>query len=197
MNTDDAIEGTIPPERIWCERILLQRWSPADAPRLQAALDAAWDDLQRWIPWVFPERQAIPELEERLQGYQEDFLEGRNALYAILSPDEAQVLGGAGLYRRVGPAALEIGYWVRSDRSGEGIATEAAAALTRAGLELPGIDRLEIRCDPEHAASAAIPRKLGYCLREIIPADHDPSGDRGGGTMVWEMEIDASSGMDS
>jgi len=179
--------GEIPPERIWCRRILLQRWEPGHAPRLKAALNAAWDDLQRWIPWVFPEPQTIAQLEERLQGYGEDFLEGRDALYAILSHDESEVLGGVGLYRRVGPGGLEIGYWVRSDRSGRGIATEAAAALTGVGLALAGIDRLEIRCDPEHVASAAIPRKLGYRLREVIPPDCDPSQDRATGTMVWEM----------
>jgi len=51
------------------------------------------------------------------------------------------------------------------------------AALTRVGFELCGIDRIEIRVDPENAASLAIPRKLGFVeegtLRGIL---HAPDG---------------------
>jgi RimJ/RimL family protein N-acetyltransferase len=93
----------------------------------------------------------------------------------------------AGLYRRVGPRALEIGYWVRTDLEGRGIATEAAALLTHAGLGLPGIDRMEIRCDPDHTASAAVPRKLGYHLREVLRQEASESSSAERDTMVFEM----------
>ena len=37
--------------------------------------------------------------------------------------------------RRVGPVAIEIGYWIRSDHAGRGYATEAAAILVEAAGE--------------------------------------------------------------
>ena len=72
------------------------------------------------------------------------------------------MLGGAGLHPRRGVGALEIGYWMRSARTGRGLTTEAAGALTRVAFEVRGVDRVEIRCDPGNVASAAIPPKLGF-----------------------------------
>lgn len=161
------------------------------APMLRVALEVTWDELQRWIPWVFPELEDVPGLAERLSGYRDDFQDGGNALYAVMDPDETEVWGGAGLYRRVGPGALEIGYWIRTDRAGMGLATEASRLLTDAGLALDGVHRMEIRCDPEHMASAAIPRKLGYHHRETLLASGctpaEEAGHAGQDTMIWEL----------
>ena len=78
------------------------------------------------------------------------------------------MLGGTGLHTRVGDGAFEIGYWVRSSRIGRGIATAAAAALTKVGIELGGADRIEIHVDPENEASCRIPRRLGYVEEGIL-----------------------------
>ena len=49
-----------------------------------------------------------------------------------------------GLHRRIGPAALEIGYWLHPDYPGRGYATKAVSALTEAALSLHHINRVEI-----------------------------------------------------
>ncbi len=100
---------------------------------------------------------------------------------------EAELLGGVGLYRRVGPGALEIGYWVRSDRTGRGIATEAARALTGAAFATAGVDRVEVHCDPRNAASAAVPGKLGYRHRETREGDARTPDGEPRATMIWEL----------
>ena len=66
--------------------------------------------------------------------------------------------------RRIGPGGLEIGYWVRTDRTGRGVATEAAGLLTDAALALPDVDHVEIHHDEANAASGRVPAKLGYAL---------------------------------
>ena len=84
------------------------------------------------------------------------------------------MLGGTGLHPRIGPGGLELGYWIRASATRQGIATEASAALTRAGFEVCGADRIEIRIDPRNEASFGIPRKLGFVeeatLRRRLPA---------------------------
>jgi RimJ/RimL family protein N-acetyltransferase len=85
------------------------------------------------------------------------------------------------------PSALEIGYWIASAHCGHGYATEATAALTSAAFDIPGVDLVQIRCDPMNTVSAAIPRRLGFTHLETMHADTlTPSG-AARDTMVWQM----------
>lgn len=113
---------------------------------------------------------------------------GQEFPFGVFSPDEREQLRGTGFHPRVGPQALEIGSWVRVDAVNRGIATESTAALTRVRFELLKLQRLEIRCDPANAASAAVPRKLGYrhdatLRRCIISGVEGKLRD----SMVWKM----------
>lgn len=182
--------STVPHERLESERLVIRCWSPQDAPLFKAALDSSLPELQRWIPWARNEPSPLDVLEDRLRGYEDDFFAGRSALFALMDLDETEVLGGAGLYRRVGPGALEIGYWVRSDHAGQGFATEAARAMTDVGFTLAGIEVLEIRCDPSNAPSAAVPVKLGYALSETrLEPSLGPTGESRS-TMIWRLTIE-------
>src|SRR5207248_18722 len=73
-----------------------------------------------------------------------------------------RLLGGGGLHPRTGPGGMDIGYWVRASSARQGIAAEAAAALTRVGIEICKADRIEIHVDPGNEASLGVPRKLGF-----------------------------------
>jgi RimJ/RimL family protein N-acetyltransferase len=116
-----------------------------------------------------------------------DFDRRRDFIWGIFDAGEHRVLGGCGLHRRIGAGAAEIGYWIHVDHAGKGLATEVAAAVTRVGFELERLHRLEIHCDPANAASAAIPRKLGYdhqlTAKAWTAAPDMPPRD----TMFWTM----------
>jgi RimJ/RimL family protein N-acetyltransferase len=170
--------GRTPPYRIVSERLVLRCHDPADAPTVKDAVDSSIPELRLWMPWA-QAPSSLDETVELLRTFRAKFDLGEDAIYAILDADESEVVGGAGLHPRVAPGGVEIGYWVRTSRTGAGIATEAAAVLTRVALELCGFDRVEIHVDPENAASIAIPRKLGYreeaTLRRRLPPV-DPAG---------------------
>ena len=163
-----------PPYRICTERLVLRCWEPSDAPRLKEAVDSSLDHLRPWMPWAVHEPQPLDEKVRLLRRFRGDFDLGEDFVYGLFSRDEEDVVGGSGLHTRVGEDAFEIGYWLRADRTGQGLATEAAAALTRVGLELCGADRIEIRVDPANERSSAVPRKLGFAhegtLRRRLPA---------------------------
>ena len=63
---------------------------------------------------------------------------------------------------------LELGYWLRSAKTGNGIMTEAVNALTRYAFEIVGAKRLEIQCDKENVKSRAVPERLGYKLDAVF-----------------------------
>ena len=64
--------------------------------------------------------------------------------YGVFLAD-GSVVGGCGLHRRIGPSALEIGYWVHVAHTRRGIATAAAGALTAVGF---GMARHRAHGDP-------------------------------------------------
>jgi RimJ/RimL family protein N-acetyltransferase len=150
------------PYRIATERLVLRCWEPTDAPLLKEAVDSSIDHLLPWMPWAAHEPQSLEDKVALLRQFRGKFDLGQDFTYGIFTPDEQQVVGGAGLHTRIGDEAFEIGYWIRASRAGEGLGTESTAALTRVAFELTDVDRIEIRCEPENERSRAIPRKLGY-----------------------------------
>jgi RimJ/RimL family protein N-acetyltransferase len=186
---------TDPPYRIETERLVLRCWDPAEAPMLAAAVEASLEHLRPWMPWAHAYPQPLSDTVALLRGFRGRFDLGKDFAYGMFSPDESEVVGGTGLHRR-DEGSLEIGYWVRTDLAGRGLGTEAAGALTRVGFELCGIERIDIRCDPDNAASRAIPRKLGYTeegtLRRRL---HGPEGDpRRRDAVMYSMFADELAG---
>jgi RimJ/RimL family protein N-acetyltransferase len=173
--------------RIKTDRLLVRCYSPEDASKLKEAIDASLDHLRPWMPWAKDEPETLDAKVERLRRFRGNFDLGNDFAYGVFSPDESVVLGGAGLHPRVGPNALEIGYWVRGDHIGKGLATEAAAALVRIGFEVHKVGRVEIHCDPTNVRSAAVPRKLGLILDATLRRRAlRPDGSERD-TMIWSL----------
>ena len=163
-----------PPYLIRTARLVIRCWEPRDARLLKDALDTSLDHLRPWMPWAAEEPQPVEQKVELLRAFRGRFDLGEDFVYGLFTPDETEVVGGSGLHTRVGPGALEIGYWVRASRVGRGLAREATAALALVALRVCGVGRLEIRVDPRNDASLRIPRALGFTeeatLRRRLPA---------------------------
>ena len=63
---------------------------------------------------------------------------------------------------------MEICYWLAVGHTGRGLATRAAAALTRVAFASDDIERVDIRCERRNVASARVPERLGYQAVETI-----------------------------
>ena len=172
-----AWEGPPAPYRIETDRLVIRCWEPADAAALKEAIDSSLEHLHEWMPWSHREPQPLDQKLELMKLFRSEFDTAENFTFGIFDGDESEVLGSTGLHPRIGPGGLEIGYWVRSSATRQGIATEVSAALTRAGFEVCGADRIEIRIEPRNQASFGIPRKLGFVeearLRRRLPPSRD------------------------
>jgi len=176
------VEHPPPPYLIRTERLVVRCWEPRDAPLLKNALDESLDHLRPWMPWAADEPKPLEDKAELLRQFRGRFDLGEDFVFGIFDRGESEVIGGTGLHTRVGPDAVEIGYWIRASRVGQGYASEATAALTRVAFRVCGVDRVEIRIDPANAASLRIPRRLGFreeaTLRRRLPdATGAPSRD--------------------
>jgi RimJ/RimL family protein N-acetyltransferase len=173
--------------RVVTPRLVIRCFTPADAPLVSAAIDASLDHLRPWLPWAYDEPLSLDERVGLLRRFRGEFDLGRDQTFGVFDRDERELLGGSGLHPRVGPAAVEIGYWVRVDRVRQGLATEITAALTQVAFLAQGVRRVEIHCDPKNVASAAIPARLGYvhevtrrrCLEQLDGSFAD--------RMIWTM----------
>lgn len=143
-------------------RLHLRRWTPDDVERISTAVEHNLDHLRPWMSWAANEPLSAEERRDLLERWEHEWRGGGDVVMAILVNDE--VVGGSGLHRRCGPDGLEIGYWVDKDHLGRGIATEAASALTSAGLSVPGISFIEIHHDKANVRSSLVPRRLGYAF---------------------------------
>ena len=152
-----------PPPRLDLPGFTLRAWSASDAPALAVALAASDAHLRAWTPWVVDGRVPGLSLEDRLARHAADFAAGTEWVYGLFGPD-GTVLGGCGIYPRVGPGALELGYWLAAGQTGRGLATRATAALTRVAFLDPMVERVEIRCERGNAASVRVAERLGYSL---------------------------------
>jgi len=171
-----------------CGPVRLRRWRIEDLPRLASAVRGSWDHLRPWTPWA----QDEPTEETQrpwLLAVQDEWRSGDAYQFAMLARGADTVVGSTGLMRRIGPGGLEIGYWVTVDHVGRGLATCAAAALTWVGLQLDGVDHLEIRCDEANTASAAVPARLGYRLRDTLTIPVTAPSETGR-RQVWRLGAD-------
>ena len=172
--------------RITTDRLVIRCWDPADAALLKEAVDSSLEHLLPWMPWAAAEPTTLEQKADLLGTFAEQFARGEDAIYGIFDAAEERVVGGTGFHPRLDGEAREIGYWIRADAIGRGLASESTAALTRVGFEVEDLLRLEIHCDEANVRSAAIPRKLGYTLAD----ERD-----GQGHLVFRIERSAVPGL--
>lgn len=175
-----------PGDEVAAGPVTLCRYTGAEGPALLSAVRSSLEHLRPWMPWAA--EPPVPEAEaEFVRVAAADWERAQNFNYWMRETATGELVGGAGLHRRVGPDALEIGYWVRADRVRRGYASAAAAALTTAALAVRGIGRVEIHCDEANVASARVPRKLGYRLDRIEDDRVEAPGECGR-SMIWLVD---------
>ncbi|WP_046778245.1 GNAT family N-acetyltransferase [Streptomyces yangpuensis] len=176
-----------PAESFRSELVDLRRWRMSDLDALERAIHESLDHLVPWMPWAAdPGRRQTAAFLTRVD---EEWETGRTYAYAITL--DAEVIGGCSLMRRIGPGALEIGYWIHSARTGRGLVTAAVAGLVGQGFRLACTDRVEIHHDVANHASGAVARRLGFTEVERVPAPEGPLTPGESGTdVIWRMTAD-------
>lgn len=165
------------PSYIESARLTLRQWTEDDAVALSAAIETSLEHLRPWMPWIAQEPSDLESRIALIHRWRNDWERGGDSALGLFRDDT--IVGAAGLHRRVGPDAVEIGYWIHVDHIRSGYATEAAEALTVAAFDVPGIDRVEIHHDKANTASAGIPRRLGFTLAGETPDERTAPGEIG------------------
>jgi RimJ/RimL family protein N-acetyltransferase len=158
--------------RLEDDAIVLRPLEEGDAPALASAIGEN-PDLDRWtrIPFPYTEddaREFITTTEE--------------SAFAILDRTSGELLGGIGA-RVYDMAIVEIGYWVKADARGRGVATRALALVARFAFEELGAARLQLTTEPDNVGSQRVAEKAGFTREGVLRSLLDFKGRRRDGVM--------------
>jgi ribosomal-protein-serine acetyltransferase len=144
--------------------VVLRPLERADVPRILEAVRESRAELAPWMPWCTPDYD-----EAGVIAFVESAIEKRNLGLEF----EFGIFTSEGEY--VGNCALNalnhenrfanLGYWIRTNRTGRGLATAAVQALARWAFENTELDRLEIVVAVENRASLGVAARAG-AIRE-------------------------------
>jgi RimJ/RimL family protein N-acetyltransferase len=146
----------------------IRKYRPDDVDSLYTAVIASKAELIPWMPWCHHEysrRDTAIWVESRPVAWE------RNDEWShlIVDKNDTSVLGSCGIHRLdLKNGVGELGYWVRTDCTRQGIATEATRQLCRWAFSEAGLQRIEILASVENRASQAVAVKAGGIHEGIL-----------------------------
>jgi len=154
---------------------------PEDAARRKEAVDSSGEHLDTFFRTSPEGRLSLDGHAAHIRKSRGGFDLDQDRVYGAFEPETGRLLGENFLLKRAGLGALEVGYWLRRDALGKGIATEMASAMVKTAFEFDKVLRMDLVCNPANERSAAVARRLGFTfegrLRDRQIAAHHIRGD--------------------
>jgi ribosomal-protein-serine acetyltransferase len=157
------------PETLTTERFVLRRFARRDADSLHAAIAASLPELGRWMPWAH-ERYGKEDAISYIRDSGQSWKEGRAHDFSIRRPEHPdEHIGNVSIWpvSRLGRVA-EIGYWIRTDATSGGAATEVTRRMIRVGFDDLAMHKINLRIATGNRASERVAEKLGFSREGIL-----------------------------
>lgn len=153
----------MPRPRLESERLILQKFSRRDASTLDDAIRVSLADLHQWLPWARMDYTTVDTtsfIKDSVQSWKDQ----RAWDYSIrMKADPSTHVGNISMWTvsKLGKIA-EIGYWVRTDRTSQGVCTEAVHRLLEEAFTAMGYHKVVLRIAVGNDASDRVAEKLGF-----------------------------------
>jgi len=149
------------------EIVLLRPYRHGDIERFYEAVRESIAELSLWMPWChagYSMEESRAWVESRAEAWAKEIEYG----FAITDCKDSILLGGCSLYQIDGVRLLaNLGYWVRSSLTKQGVASSAALLAARFGFDELKLNRIEIVAATGNKASQRVAEKMG-AVREGI-----------------------------
>jgi RimJ/RimL family protein N-acetyltransferase len=145
----------------------LRGWRETDAPALVRACQDP--EISRWtrVPYPYGPADARAYLLHRHDGIAAAAL----APFAIVRSDDLDrgLLGSISLMRFAWEhRRAEVGYWLGREARGQGHATRAVGLICRWGLDVLGLERLDLLAATENRASQRVAERCGFAREAVL-----------------------------
>ena len=166
------------PLDITAGRFQLRAWEAGDEHALAALLDEP--AVARWTP--HPSPYTLADATARVAEDAACWAAGTRAELGVREATTGGLLAVVGLYRLTSTDA-EVGWATAAAARGQGVASEAVAALCRWAFGGLGLLRLEARVEVGNSASRRVAEKAGFALEGVARSAASP----GGRTDTWVL----------
>jgi RimJ/RimL family protein N-acetyltransferase len=156
--------------------VTLRRWEDADAPAIAAACRE--DEIARWLDQI-PQPYTEDDARAYVRHSRNAWARSEISNFAVTDAKSGEVLGAIGarwITREDGVG--EIGYWVKNDARGRGVASRALVLISRWAIEQVGARRLQLRADEQNEASKRVAEKAGFRRETVLRSSHYNSRQR-------------------
>ena len=143
------------------ERIRLRAFRREDAQSVYEAVVESQAELIPWLPWCHAD-YVIEETRQFLGMRAAAFERDQEYAFAIVDQQTERLLGATGINQLdLVNQRGNLGYWLRTSATGQGIATRATRLVARFGLHTLGLERIEIVADVRNRASQCVAERAG------------------------------------
>jgi ribosomal-protein-serine acetyltransferase len=141
---------------------------PVEAKQTKGLYDAILEsraELTPWMEWMHPD-YSVAETKQWVTHCRDAWEADSFFGFTIVEYETSQILGGCSITMdRPAQRNGSLGYWIRTSRTKQGFASEAAALLAQFGFAQLGLIRIEIFVAAGNIASQCVAEKVG-ALRE-------------------------------
>lgn len=156
------------PEQVDDGVVRIRRPDPADAPAVHAAVERSRPRLEAWMPWCTPDYSRT-DAEAWILASAGDWPGGPLCSFVVESLEDGQLVGCCGIDRvEEVDRVHKLGYWIRSDRTGRGLARRAARLAAGFAFEQLGAARLDILVAAGNRPSLAVAEAVGARREGIL-----------------------------
>jgi RimJ/RimL family protein N-acetyltransferase len=148
--------------------ITLRPLEHADRDAMYAAVMESIAEISPWLPWCHP-AYAPAETASFIESTIQWWTQRSQFVFGIFDAASGAYVGSIGVNQvNQQHRYANVGYWVRTSRTGRGVAPRALRLAARFAFETLGLYRVEIAVQPENIASRRVAEKAGATLDAVM-----------------------------
>jgi RimJ/RimL family protein N-acetyltransferase len=125
-------------------------------------------EISPWLPWCHP-AYAPTETASFIESTIQWWAQRSQFAFGIFDAANGAFIGGTGVNQvNAQHRYANIGYWVRTSRTGRGLAPRALRLGAHFAFETLGLHRVEIAAEPDNFASRRVAEKAGATFEGIL-----------------------------
>lgn len=173
------------PHEFETERLRIRCPLPGDGAWVNEAIVESHEELREWMPFAV-NLPSVEESEDNVRRAHAKFLLREDLRLHMFQKRSGRFVGSAGLHRiNWDVGRFEIGYWIRTSESGQGLVTEAVHGIVHWASDHLNARRIEIRCDARNLRSRKVAERAGFHLEAVLQQDEPDVEGRPSDTPIY------------